>query len=65
MPRELLPSRLPLQKGDLPVFVQSDNLVACAWQDIKHVNFLSTVNTNLTVDKAIRSRGGGRWTSKC
>ena len=58
MPRELLPSLLPLQKGDLPVFMRSDNLVACAWQDTKRVNFLSTVDTNLTVDKAIRSRGG-------
>jgi len=33
MPKELLPARLPLQKGDLPVFMRSENLVACAWQD--------------------------------
>ena len=28
MPRELLPSRLPLHKGDLPVLMRSDNLIA-------------------------------------
>ena len=38
--------------------MRSDNLVACAWQDTKRVNSLSTVDTNLTIDKAIRSRGG-------
>ena len=39
MTRELLPSRLPLHKGDLPVLIRPDNLVACAWQDTKRVNF--------------------------
>ena len=58
MPKELLPARLPLQKGDLPVFMRSDNLVACAWQDTKRVYFLSNVDTNLTIDKAVKSRGG-------
>lgn len=58
MPKELLPARLPLQKGDLPVFMRSENLVACAWQDKKRVYFLSNVDTNLTIDKALKSRGG-------
>ena len=54
MPKELLPARLPLQKEDLPVFMWSENLVACAWQDTKRVHFLSNVDTNL----AVTSRGG-------
>lgn len=58
MPKELLPSRLSLKKGELPVFMRSDNLVACAWQDTKRVTFLSTVENNLTVDKAVRSKNG-------
>ena len=36
----------------------SENLVACAWQDTKRVYFLSNVDTNLTIDKAVKSRGG-------
>lgn len=58
MPKELLPSRLSLKKGEPPVFMRSDNLVACAWQDTKRVTFLSTVENNLTVDKAVRSKNG-------
>jgi len=38
--------------------MRADNMVACAWQDSKCVNFLSTVDNNLTVDKAVRSKGG-------
>lgn len=38
--------------------MRSDNLVACAWQDTKRVTFLSTVENNLTVDKAVRSKNG-------
>ena len=38
--------------------MQSENLVACAWQDIKRVHFLSNVDTNLAIDKAVTSRSG-------
>lgn len=56
MPNFLLPNQLRLSKGDDPVFARSDNMVACAWHDTKRVHFLSTVHTNLTIDKQIRSR---------
>ena len=56
--RKLLPAGLPLQKGDLPVFNWSENLVACAWQDTKQVHILSNVETNLTIDTAVKCRGG-------
>lgn len=53
MPRELLPKMLPLQKGDLSIFMSS----ACAQQDINWVNFFSNVDTNLTIDKFVKCRG--------
>lgn len=33
MPKELLLLRLSLTKGDPPVFMRADTMVACAWQD--------------------------------
>lgn len=57
MPRELNPKMLKLKKGDDPVFMRKGNLVACAWHDTKRLTLLSTVDTNLTIDKRIRSKG--------
>ena len=53
MPWELLHARLPPQKRDLSIFMSS----ACARQDINWVNFLSNVDTNLTIDKFVKCRG--------
>lgn len=67
MPEDLKPRNLALQKGDDPVFYRSNNLVACAWHDTKRVTFLSTVDTNNTIDKRVRSRrepGGFRVVEK-
>ena len=47
---------LALRKGDDPVFYRSNNLVACAWHDTKRVTFLSTIHTNNTIDKRLRTR---------
>ena len=57
MSNDLKPNNLKLSKGDDPVFMRSGNLVACAWHDTKRLTLLSTVNTNLTIDKRIRSKG--------
>lgn len=57
MPKELNPKNLKLKKGDDPVFMRKGNLVACAWHDTKRLTLLSTVDTNLTIDKRIRSKG--------
>ena len=57
MPNDLKPKNLKLSKGDDPVFMRSGNLVACAWHDTKWLTMLSTVNTNLTIDKRIKSKG--------
>lgn len=57
MPNDLKPKNLKLSKGDDPVFMRSGNLVACAWHDTKRLTLLSTVNTNLTIDKRIKSKG--------
>lgn len=67
MPNELKPAQLRLAKGDDPVFYRADDLVSCCWHDTKRVTFLSTVDTNNTVDKRIRSRqapGGYRTVEK-
>ena len=56
MPEGLKPRALALRKGDDPVFYRSNNLVACAWHDTKRVTFLSTIHTNNTIDKRLRSR---------
>ena len=37
--------------------MRCNNLVTCAWHDTKRVHFLSTLDTNNTVDKRRRSRG--------
>ena len=64
MPYDIHPTRLHLSKGDNPVFMRSDNMVACAWHDTKRVHFLSTIHTNNTVDKRLRAKGepGGHRT---
>lgn len=42
-------------KGNDAIFYRTDNLVACTWHDTKRVTFLSTVDTDNTVDdKQIR-----------
>ena len=65
MPKELLQKNIKLSKGDDPVFMRSGNMVACAWHDTKHLTMLSTVDTNLTIDKEVRtkrSEGGHKRT---
>ena len=57
MPLELHPARYALTKGDDPVFMRSGDLLTCAWHDTKRVQFLSTIDSNNTVDKRIRQRG--------
>ena len=56
MPAALKKENLVLQRGDEPKFMKSGILVACAWQDVKRVTFLTTVNSDNTIDKDIRSR---------
>jgi len=41
MPLEIKPETLKPKRGDDPVFVRSEKLVACAWQDVKRVTCLS------------------------
>uniref|UniRef100_A0A8C4T4J0 PiggyBac transposable element-derived protein domain-containing protein n=1 Tax=Erpetoichthys calabaricus TaxID=27687 RepID=A0A8C4T4J0_ERPCA len=57
MPLQLKPDRLKLKRGDNPVFMRADNLVALAWHDVKRVTCLSTVHTNNLCEKQIRSKG--------
>jgi hypothetical protein len=57
MPKEIHPRQLHLNKGDDPVFMRCENMVACAWHDTKRVHFLSTIGTNNTTDKNIRAKG--------
>ena len=59
MPHGLYPAALPLNKGDEPKIMRCHNLLACAWQDTKHVHFLWNIHTNDTVDKRIRAKGQG------
>jgi hypothetical protein len=47
---------LKLKKGDDPVFMRSGNMVVCGWHDTKRLTMLSSVDTNLTIDKEIRSK---------
>lgn len=58
MPRELLPRFLHLQKGDDPEFMKTtdDSLVTSVMMDTKRVQFLSSVHTDLTIDKRIRAK---------
>lgn len=56
MPTAIHPHRLALIKGDAPVFMRANNMVACAWHDTKRVHFLSTTETNKTMDKRVRQR---------
>ena len=48
---------MKLSKGDDPVFMRCRKMVACAWHDTKRLTMLSTVDTNLTNDKDIRTKG--------
>lgn len=57
MPTDLHPKQLHLQKGDDPEFMRCNDMIACAWHDTKRVHFISTIHTNNTLDKKIRSRG--------
>ncbi len=56
MPKVLLQKNLKLKKGDDSVFMQSGNMVVCGWHDTKRLTMLSTFDTNLTIDKEIRSK---------
>ena len=69
MPPELNSKTLKLRKGDEPVFMKSitTNIVAYAWQDVKFVTFLSSVHSDNTVDKRMKSgdhEGGYRQVEK-
>lgn len=57
MSADLHPQRLALTKGDDPVFMYSNDMVTCAWHDTKRVHFLSTTESNNTIDKRVRKRG--------
>ena len=57
MPSDLHPKNLNLDRGEMPVFRRTGNLIACAWHDTKRVHFLSNVHANGTVEKRIRSKG--------
>ncbi|KAJ8312518.1 hypothetical protein KUTeg_009891 [Tegillarca granosa] len=63
MPQQLNPNNLKLKKNDDPVFMRTDDLVACTWQDTKRVMLLSTVHNNLTMAKEVRSKNSE--TGKC
>lgn len=56
MPQELKPSSLSLKKGDPPVFMRKNDMIACAWHDTKRLALLSTIDNNLTLEKDVRSR---------
>ena len=65
MPPMLAPCRLVLKKGDDPVFVRSGNwLAACAWQDVKRVTMISTIDGNETVMKTLKNKDGIREVNK-
>uniref|UniRef100_A0A8C4S1I0 PiggyBac transposable element-derived protein domain-containing protein n=1 Tax=Erpetoichthys calabaricus TaxID=27687 RepID=A0A8C4S1I0_ERPCA len=57
MPLQLKPDRLKMKRGDNPVFMRADNLVALAWHDVKRVTCLTTVHTNNLCEKTICSKG--------
>ncbi len=57
MPPELHPNQLKMNRGDEPQFMRSGNMVACTMHDTKRVSFISTIHTNNTDDKKVRSRG--------
>ena len=67
MPKELRPGQLPLRKGDEPVFMRNNRLLACAWHDTKRVTMLSSIHDNSCLPKRIRSKeseGGFRAINK-
>ena len=57
MPPDFRPDKLRLKRGDDPLFMRSDDLVAIAWHDVKRVTCLTTVHTNNTCEKTIRQKG--------
>ncbi|KAM9386212.1 small integral membrane protein 13 isoform 1-T1 [Pholidichthys leucotaenia] len=57
MPRDLRPALLPLRRGDDPVFMWHDKLLACAWHDMKRITMLSSIHTNTCVQKCICTKG--------
>lgn len=59
MLNELKPRELPLRKGDDPVFMRCNHLLACAWHDTKRLMMLSTVHDNSCITKRIRAKNTG------
>ncbi|KAM9323010.1 uncharacterized protein KZ484_021087 [Pholidichthys leucotaenia] len=57
MPKDLRPAQLPLRRGDDPVFMRQDKLLACAWHDTKRFSMLSSIHGNTCVLKRIRTKG--------
>ena len=55
MPHDIRPSNMPMQKGDDPAFRRIGLKLACTWQDIKRVTFLSTVDNNTSSSVDIHS----------
>uniref|UniRef100_A0A3Q1EFJ1 PiggyBac transposable element-derived protein domain-containing protein n=1 Tax=Acanthochromis polyacanthus TaxID=80966 RepID=A0A3Q1EFJ1_9TELE len=53
MPRGLKPAHLPLRRGDDPVFMRSNKLLACAFHDTKRLTLLSTIHGNSCTKKRI------------
>ena len=69
MPADLHTSRISLQRGDNPVFMKSmsTDIVACGWHDTKYVTFLSSVHSDNTMEKRMKSgrhEGGHRVIEK-
>ena len=56
MPGALKPNVCPLKKGDDPVYMRKEKLLACAWHDTKRLTMLSTIHRNLCVPKQIKSK---------
>ncbi|KAM9328375.1 piggyBac transposable element-derived protein 4-like [Pholidichthys leucotaenia] len=57
MSKDLRPAQLMLRRGDDPVFMWQDKLLACAWNDMKHLNMLSSIHGNTCVLKHICTKG--------
>jgi len=55
MPHDIRPSNMPMQKEDDPAFRRNGLKLACTWQDIKRVTFLSTVDNNTSSSVDIHS----------
>ncbi|KAL8561280.1 hypothetical protein ACOMHN_047135 [Nucella lapillus] len=57
MPPALLPANSRLRNGDDPKFMksQTSNIMACGWHDTKYVAFLSSIHSDNTIDKRMKS----------